>query len=333
MPSPQIYIDTLNSRIADKKAGRIAEANAKKLVLNTTFGVMLNGKGDEAYNDLYDPLMGRSICITGQLLLIELSVHLIKECPTLKIIQLNTDGIMVSLDKEDEAKWQEITREWQDRTGFELEEDLIQKIVQRDVNNYIEIPMGGGKPKLKGGVLVRGILTNANLDFTQYGLRQWENMTGGAWKVNNDAVIIAHAVRDYFVNGADPEETIYNSTEILDFQLISKAGGKYESCYQIVGDDEIPMQKVNRVYAVDDYNAGTLYKVHAKTKKSAKIPGLPMHCIVDNENRLDLSVIDKDWYVREAKRHIREFLGKKGPKRNTRRVNALKKEALKILGG
>lgn len=43
---------------------------------------------------------------------------------------------MVSFDNSDEAKWQEITQEWQDRTGFELEEDFIQKIVQRDVNNY-----------------------------------------------------------------------------------------------------------------------------------------------------------------------------------------------------
>ena len=47
------------------------------------------------YNDLYDPLMGRSVCVTGQLRLLELTNHLVAECPTLKVIQLNTDGIMV----------------------------------------------------------------------------------------------------------------------------------------------------------------------------------------------------------------------------------------------
>jgi hypothetical protein len=174
IPSPQVYVDTLEERVQAKKAGDKVTANALKLVLNTTYGTMLNGKDGVAFNDLYDPLMGRSVCITGQLLLLELSMHLVSECPTLKIIQLNTDGIMVSFDNSDEAKWQEITQEWQDRTGFELEEDFIQKIVQRDVNNYVEVPVGDGKPKVKGGALVRGILTNANIDFTKMGLPAWE---------------------------------------------------------------------------------------------------------------------------------------------------------------
>lgn len=76
-----------------KKAGDKKTANALKLVANTSYGAMLNGKNGISYNDLYDPLMGRSVCITGQLLLLELSMHLVAECPTLKIIQLNTDGI------------------------------------------------------------------------------------------------------------------------------------------------------------------------------------------------------------------------------------------------
>ena len=333
IPSPQIYIDTLNERIADKRAGRTAQANAKKLVLNTTYGAMLNGHKGTPFNDLYDPLMARSICITGQLLLLELSVHLIRECPTLKIIQLNTDGIMASFDKSDRKKWEEILAEWQSRTGFELEEDHIRKIVQRDVNNYIEIPIDDGKPKVKGGVLVRGILTNGKMDFTKLGLPQWDNLSGGAWKINNEAVVIARAVQDYFVNGTSAEDTIYGSDNILDFQIISKVGGKYTHCYQMVGDQEVRVQKVNRVYAVDDYNLGTIYKVHAQTKGIAKVGGLPAHCIVDNDNHLDVTSIDRDWYVREADRHIREFLGMKKPKRNTRRVNALKKEALEILGG
>lgn len=122
-----------------------------KLVLNTTYGAMLN-----RYNDLYDPLMGRSVCISGQLQLLEMAEHLVQDCPTLKIIQLNTDGIMVSLDDCDVPVYQEITQEWQDRTGFELEEDLIKMICQKDVNNYVEVPFEGD-PKIKGGVLVRGL--------------------------------------------------------------------------------------------------------------------------------------------------------------------------------
>lgn len=330
IPSPQVYVDTLEERVQAKKAGDKVTANALKLVLNTTYGTMLNGKDGVAFNDLYDPLMGRSVCITGQLLLLELSMHLVSECPTLKIIQLNTDGIMVSFDNSDEAKWQEITQEWQDRTGFELEEDFIQKIVQRDVNNYVEVPVGDGKPKVKGGALVRGILTNANIDFTKMGLPAWENMSGGAWNINNNAVIVARAIQDYFVKGVDPEETIMASKNILDFQVIAKVGGKYSGCYQMVGEDKVPVQKVNRVYATADRRYGPIYKTHAVTGKDAKVPSLPVHCMVDNNNELAIDVVDRNWYLKLAQKNIREFLGVKPPRKNTRRINSLKKKSLAL---
>lgn len=330
IPSPQVFVQTLEDRIKAKKAGDKDTANALKLVLNTTYGAMLNGRNGVAYNDLYDPLMGRSVCITGQLLLLELSVHLTRECPTLKIIQLNTDGIMVSFDNSDEAKWQEITQEWQDRTGFELEEDFIQKIVQKDVNNYVEVPVDGGKPKVKGGQLVRGILTNGNIDFTTMGLPPWDNMTGGAFNINNNAVVVARAIRDYFVDGTPPEKTIGDCTSILDFQLVAKVGGKYSGVVHMVGNREIPVQKVNRVYATADRNYGTLYKTHAVTGNPAKVAGLPTHCVVDNNNHLPIEVVDRKWYVKQAQKYINDFLGIKPPRKNTRKINSLKKKSLAL---
>ena len=311
MPSPKMFEDTLEERVAAKKAGDKATANALKLVLNTTYGAMLNGKDGTAFNDLYDPLMGRSVCISGQLFLLELSEHLIAECPTLKIIQLNTDGIMVSFDHEDEAKYQEITQEWQDRTGFELEEDFIRKIVQKDVNNYVEVP-AGGEPKVKGGQLVRGIAP------------------AGAFNINNNAVVVARAIKQYFIDGTPPEETIAASENILDFQLIAKAGGKYSQCYHLVGGEKVIVQKVNRVYAVSDKSKGTVYKTHAVTGRDAKVAGLPTHCAIDNNNNLSIEVVDRKWYVKLAKKYINDFLGIKPPRKNTRRINSLKKKSLAL---
>ena len=119
---------------------------------------------------------------------------------------------------------------------------------------------------------------------------------------------------------------------LLDFQLIAKAGGKYESCYQIVRGEIVPKQKVNRVYATDDFELGTLYKVHAETKRPAKIAGLPNHCIIDNNNdAMELKWLDRDWYIRLAWKYIRDFLGIKEPRHNTRRINKIKKEALAFL--
>ncbi len=313
IPSSKIFADTLEERVQAKRAGDKTTDKALKLVLNTSFGAMINGKDGEAFNDLYDPLMGRSVCITGQLLLLELAMHLVQDCPTLKIIQLNTDGIMVSLDNADEPKWQAITQEWQERTGFELEEDFIQKIVQKDVNNYVEIPVGGGEPKVKGGLLVRGIPAQ------------------GAFNINNNAVAVVRAIRQYFVDGTPPEETIAASTDILDFQLIAKAGSKYSACYQLVDGEPVKVQKVNRVYATAKRRLGTLYKTHAATGRDAKIGGLPAHCVIDNDNELSADTVDRAWYVKQAWKYINDFLGVKPPKKNTRRVNAIKRKILKVL--
>lgn len=340
IPDPAIYQQTLSDRVEAKRTGDKAKNLALKLVLNTTYGCMGNGKSERqpdgsykyfAMNDLYDPLMCRSVCISGQLLLLELAEHLVADCPTLKIIQVNTDGIMVSLDKTDEPTYQAITQEWQDRTGFELEEDFIRKIIQKDVNNYLEIPEGSGSPKCKGGMLVRGVLTNGKVDFTKFGYPAWENLNGGAFTLNNNAVAVANAVKAYFIHGTNPRESIYAESEILMFQIISKVGHKYSGCYQLNGDEKVPVQKVNRVYASPDWTKGTIYKTHAQTGADAKVGGLPTFCLIDNDNHMKLEEIDRDWYVREAWKVIDSFLGKKKPRKNTRKINASMRDALKLI--
>lgn len=307
IPSPDVYAATIERRVKAKKSGDKATANALKLVLNTTYGAMLN-----KYNALYDPLMGRSVCISGQLQLLEMAEHLTQECPTLKIIQLNTDGIMVSLDNSDIPKYQEITQEWEQRTGFELEEDLIKMICQKDVNNYVEVPFEG-EPKIKGGVLVRGIAP------------------AGAFNINNNACVVARAVKDYLAYGVPVEKTIMECDRLLDFQLVAKAGSKYGDALHEVDGEMVVVQKVNRVYATSDHRYGTLYKMHLSTGNPVKIAGLPSKCVVDNDNHLTIDVVDRDWYIRLARRYVRDFLGIKPPKRNTRKVNKTKKELLTIL--
>ena len=286
IPNPQIYADMLKKRMVAKKSGDKATANALKLVANTTYGAMLN-----KYNDLYDPLMGRSVCITGQLFLLELSQHLIAECPTLRIVQLNTDGVMVSFDESEYDKILAITKEWEARTKFELEEDKIKRLAaQKDVNNYVEIPYEG-KPKIKGGYLVRGIAP------------------AGAFNINNNATIVAKAIVDYFTKGTEVEITIGNCDDIFQFQLIAKAGSKYKEAYHLVDGVKEPVQKVNRVYATNDTRYGKLFKVKAENDSTAKIESLPEHCIIDNNNKLTIDKVDKTWYIELAKKRINDFLG------------------------
>ena len=292
-----------------KAAGDTAKANALKLVVNTTYGASLN-----KYNDLCDPLQGRSVCITGQLFLLEMAQHLYKDIPDLRIVQLNTDGIMIEFDDSQYDQVQEILDEWEKRTGFELEEDSIAQIAQKDVNNYVEV-QPSGKFKTKGGYLVRGIAP------------------AGAFNVNNNATIVAKALVEYFVHGTPPEDTINACDDIFQFQIIAKAGAKYREAYHLVDGEKVPVQKVNRIYATKDTRYGKLFKVKAENDAEAKIEMLPEHCIIDNDNHLTIADVDKQFYIDMAKKRINDFMGIKPEKkgRKTSMANATPKNVYQKL--
>ena len=309
IPSPAVFSEVLESRMKAKAAGDTATANALKLVVNTNYGASLN-----KYNDLYDPLMGRSVCITGQLFLLELAQHLYKDIPDLRIVQLNTDGIMIEFDNSQYDQVQEILAEWQSRTGFELEEDSIAQIAQKDVNNYVEV-QPSGKFKTKGGYLVRGIAP------------------AGAFNVNNNATIVAKALVEYFVHGTPPEYTINACDDIFQFQIIAKAGAKYREAYHMVDGEKVPVQKVNRIYATSNTRYGKLFKVKAENDSEAKIEMLPEHCIIDNDNHLSITDVDKQFYIDMAKKRINDFMGIKPEKkgRKTKMANTTPKNVYQKL--
>lgn len=303
IPDPKIYEDVLETRMKAKAEGKKAIANALKLVCNTTYGATLN-----RYNDLYDPLMARSVCISGQLYLLELAVHCYVQIKDLRIVQLNTDGIMVECNKKDYSTLQEICNEWQERTGFELEEDTVVKIAQKDVNNYVEI-QPNGNAKAKGGYLVKGIAP------------------AGAFNINNSNVIVATALKEYLVKGTPVEDTVAKCDDILQYQIIAKASSKYKEVYHLVNDKKVIVQKVNRVYASPDTKYGKLYKVKKENDMVAKIESLPEHCIIDNDNQLTIKDIDKNFYIEMAKKRINDFKGiePEKPKRRKKEM-ATKKE-------
>lgn len=247
------------------------------------------------FNDLYDPLMARSVCVSGQLYLLELANHLLADIEGLKVTGLNTDGIMVELEDTQLEAVRAIVHEWETRTGFNMEEDEIKAIYQKDVNGYVEIG-SDNTIKAKGGYLVRGIAP------------------AGAFNINNNAVIVAEAIKAYFVSGTPPEETIGQCDDISKFQLIAKAGSKYREAWHEVNGERQPIQKVNRVYATNDESYGKLYKVKAIDDSEAKIERLPEHCIIDNTAINDpehtkVDKIDKQWYIQQAKDGINKFLG------------------------
>jgi DNA polymerase elongation subunit (family B) len=289
LQNKDVYEEAYHKRIQAKREGDLRTSNALKLPLNTAYGILLN-----KYNDMFDPRMGRSVCITGQLLLTDLVVQYIKMCKTVKIISVNTDGVMLSIDDSELPIIYEINSEWEKRTRIRLEEDKIQKVVMRDVNNYI-IRMLNGKIKAKGGVV--------------------GNYDGGTFQ-QNSLQVIAKAIVYNLLDGVSIEETINNEQDPFAFQMITKAGGTYEKVVHVNGFGEVEVNRTNRVYAGKDERLGAVYKIKADGRRD-RIANCPEHAIVDNAGILGVDKIDKQWYINLATKRRDEFLGIK-PKRKKR---------------
>lgn len=281
----EMFPKIVKERVAIKKSDP-KKAGALKLVINGTYGATL-----DKYNPLYDPLKARSVCISGQLFLLDLTYGIMKECISAKPIQLNTDGLMLSISIKELEKAEAIIKEWEQRTGFVLETDNIAKIIQKDVNNYIEVQLDG-TIKHKGSYLVRGI------------------SKAGAFNINNNACIVAKAIEDYLVYGTPVETTIGNCNDSFQFQLIAKASGKYSDVAIKIDGEYVKAQRVNRVFASPDVKYGTLYKRKVGTSKYDKIGNLPDHCFISNTTaQIDIKLIDKSYYIDLAHKRINDFKG------------------------
>lgn len=292
VPDPELFYQIRKDRIQAKHEGIKQLAKDLKLPLNTVSGAQEN-----KYNDLYDPLPTRSLRITGQLSLTVLLMRLLEKVKSFTPINFNTDGLMYEVDTEDIELVDKICKEWETESRFELETDDIEKVWIKDVNNLLLVKTNG-EVKTVGGYLNYGISEK------------------GAWGINNNYIIVKKALREYMVNGTPLEETINNSNDPKDFQIIAHASSKYKGVFQKQYGIESTCQKTNRVYATKDKQRGTLYKVKAEGQ-IAKMPGLPAHCLIDNDNHYsemysDINYfIDKDWYIQLANKMLNDFKGER----------------------
>lgn len=240
--------------------------------------------------------MAHSVCIGGQLYLIQLAEELHEKISSLKIIQLNTDGIMFSVDKSQSDSVREILKAWQTQTGFRLDDTFIKKVVQRDVNNYVMLT-DDDKIKVKGGVV--------------------SDFGGGDFK-HNSLSITCDAVVNYLLFDTPIEETIMSCDEPQKFQMIAKAGGSYDRVLHEVDGLLTKVNKVNRLYATKDERFGMVYKMKGESKN--KIPNCPEHTIVDNSGKIGIDKLDKEWYIKLTQERVDKFLGRRKKKMATKKA-------------
>jgi len=237
------------------------------------------------YNKLYDPFMATCVCLTGQLLIVDLMNKIHKRVPDMEIIQLNTDGWVLSVPDKDVPTLHEIVGQWKKKTGFNVDTDIISKLWQRDVNNYV-MEFDTGKIKAKGGTV--------------------KNWKGGDFR-SNSTTIIDEALVEYMIKGTSIADTIMGCHDLERFQIILKAGSTYAECGKVGKDKEtyetIP-GKVHRIYAA---NEGFEFVKKKTGGNPARFPDSPTSAL---EGFIVKSIddIDKRWYIDKAEEKLKAFI-------------------------
>lgn len=293
------FLDPLNLTNDDLKVGLKLPLNAYTGTLRATF------------NKLYDPLQGFSICTTGQLLILQL-IHNLQQLPTLKMVSANTDAVMFTIEEEHKPQALKVLKDWEELTGFELEEDKIVKICMRDVNNYCEILQVGDndyKVNYKGGEFKGNHKFKWNKEEKKFHYSFDDEIEA------NSMTIISEALLKNLLFNIPIEETILTCNDIFRFQIISHLGRTYEKIVQESsnGDIDLPNRN-NRVYA-GKIPSGLLVKIKWDNKKGRwqrdTLSLCPENPIIDNDNRLTINDINKEWYVKLAKQKLDKFKGVK----------------------
>lgn len=271
----------------------------------------LSGGMKDKTNAAYDPRNNNCMCINGQLMLLDLIEHL-EVIPGFKLIQSNTDGLIVQVPDTDEAfaMMDDICWEWEQRCSTDLceillELDCIHEIYQKDVNNYLWVDIDGNVERI--GKYLKELSP-----------------------IDNDLPILNKALVDYMVHGIPVEQTINNCNELIMFQKLVKLSDKYkwvehEHCnpverkkgvrviktYYEYPETKRYTYKCYRVFASNDFRDGRLLKCGGQCGKPEKFADTPDHCFIHND-AVDNGVkvpdkLDRQWYIDLAKKRLKHF--------------------------
>lgn len=308
MDNPENFEFIHDSNIEFKRKGDKKARQPFKIMDNA-----ISGQMKEPGSALFDPMSNNTICINGQLLLLDLIEHL-EAADCCQLIQNNTDGIIIKphdyerdFDTIDGVVW-----EWEQRTGMKMDFDIfIGHIFQKDVNNYFLIDRETGAVKAKGAYVKK----LSDLDY--------------------DLPIVNRAIVEYFTTGAPPEKTIGACDSLRDFQKVVKVSSKYRyalyspaTTTEKIRDEkgrlktvirfsggEVQTDKTFRVFASKDQSRGGIYKVSGKVvkgreKNPEKFANTPDHCFIINDDVSAMPIpdeLDRQYYIDVAWKRLKDY--------------------------
>ena len=261
-----IYERLVNRRIEAKAAGNKTDADALKIVINGTFG-----KLGSRYSAIYSPSLMLSVTFSGQLALLMLIEDM--NAAGIPVISANTDGITIMCADD---KYQEVVKEWERVTAFNMEETFYKQIHYRDVNNYFAFTTDG-KIKTKGVFREAGPLTGS-----------------APFDKNPIHPIVWKAVQAYILFGERIENAIKKTDDIREFLSIRTVRGGAEKDGNYLG-------KAIRWY----YSTATDTAIHyvSNGNKVAKTDGaMPMMDLIEGIP----DDLDYEWYIEECYKTLDE---------------------------
>lgn len=166
-----------------------------KIMINGTFG-----KTGSGFSVLFAPSMLLQTTLTGQLsLLMLIEWHEVYGIP---VVSANTDGLVIACPRHLVPLSNWLIKEWERRTGLEMDNANWLALYARDVNNYFAVAEGG-EVKRKG----------------EY------NKAGLVEKKSPDVEICSDAVALFLSKGTPIESTIYACADIRKFVSVQQVSG------------------------------------------------------------------------------------------------------------
>lgn len=252
------------------------ENAALKLALNGVYG-----DSNNKFSPFYDPQYTMSITINGQLLLCMLAERLMR-IDGLEMIQVNTDGVTIRIDRDKVPEMEIVCKGWETITGLELEFARYRRMFIRDVNNYIA-EYENGKLKRKGAY--------------EYELD---------WHKNFSCLVVQKAAEAHLIHGHDIEKFIREHDDPYDFYLRVKV--PRSSRLVMRGDDgEKLLGNITRYYVSN--RGGQLIKIMPplpkKPDKEREIAVNKGWNVTVHDVIAPLTEINYDFYVTETEKLVK----------------------------
>lgn len=276
--SPHLYKYIYDLRLKLKHEGKKKEQAPLKIVLNGTYGICKD-KNSKAY----DPRNANLICINGQLLLLDL-LEKLEDIPTFELIQSNTDGLIIKIDRKYFEDVDDVCYEWEQRTKMGLEFDYIKEIYQKDVNNYV-FTQYDGKVEKKGAYV--------------------KELTS----IDNDLPIINKCLVDYMLKGTPVEDTINKCDDLIMYQKVCKLTSKFD---YVIHNNKKYYNKCFRVFASNDASDGVVSKVKLIEGKPQlnKFANTSVNSFIENGDVVCAKVpkkLNKNWYILLAYERLKQY--------------------------